>query len=127
MARVLVADDDPAFRSAMAAAVTALGHEVEFAADGEAAIEAQRNRPCEVVLLDVLMPRRGGISTLHALTTLFPALPVVVVTGNAALLDAPICRDGLRGARAVVGKHLSLDALRRLLDRTLPSPTAEPA
>lgn len=59
----------------------AAGHEVADAADGEEAVERYRAEPFDVLVLDLLMPRRDGFDTLRILRTEFPDLRVLVISG----------------------------------------------
>jgi DNA-binding NtrC family response regulator len=84
---VLVVDDEPAVREGLVGLLGAEGCSARGAADGEEALEilATSGEAVEVVLLDLKMPRRDGISTLEALAAepKLRALPVVVLTSIA--------------------------------------------
>jgi DNA-binding NtrC family response regulator len=84
---VLVVDDEPAVREGLVGILGAEGCNARGAADGEEALEilATSGEAVEVVLLDLKMPRRDGISTLEALAAepRLRALPVVVLTSIA--------------------------------------------
>lgn len=117
MAKVLLADDDPDYRDAFSAALEALGHEVLTVASGaevESAID--REQP-DIVFLDVLMPGGGAISLIHAIRGARPELPVVVITGNAAVFSSPIVTDGMRGADARIPKSVSLQDIGTIIQR----------
>lgn len=81
--RVLLADDSPVLRRAVAHLLTAEGHEVEEAADGAEALELLLTRPPDAVLLDLHMPRVTGWVVCRLMKE-DPALcwiPVLVLTG----------------------------------------------
>ena len=59
--RILVVDDEPAVRDAVERALRLDGHDVLLAADGGEALDALDVRPPDAVVLDLLMPRVGGI------------------------------------------------------------------
>ena len=59
--KVVFADDDPAMRRSLCAALKAAGYAVEEARDGEQAVRMIRERPADLVLLDINMPGMGGI------------------------------------------------------------------
>jgi two-component system nitrate/nitrite response regulator NarL len=111
--RIIVADDHPLFREAIARAVR---ERPEFelvaeAADGRAALEAIRTHQPDVAVLDVKMPELDGLRVLNAVTR--DALPTRVV-----LLTA--FTDGTTAFEAVAGgaaAFVTKDAERaRLLD-----------
>lgn len=58
--RVLIIDDDNEVRCSLAACFAAAGYEVESACDGNRGLEAVAARPPDIVILDIVMPRRDG-------------------------------------------------------------------
>jgi PAS domain S-box-containing protein len=66
-ARLLVVDDNADLREYMSRILRAAGHDVRLAADGEAALEAARAEPPDLVLSDVMMPRLDGFGLLREL------------------------------------------------------------
>ncbi|GAB4370659.1 MAG: hypothetical protein Kow0062_05560 [Acidobacteriota bacterium] len=84
---VLVVDDDVALRLLMRETLEASGFDVVEAGDGEEALAAIRNEPPDLVVLDLLMPVRDGLSALREIRQdeQVARLPVIVVTG----LDDP--------------------------------------
>ena len=119
MARVLLADDDADYRDAFRTALEALGHRVTSVASVQevgAAIESDRP---EIVFLDVMMPGGGAISRLHDIRGAHPDLPLVVITGNAAVFASPIVNEGMRGADARLAKSTSLREISAIIDRLL--------
>jgi DNA-binding NarL/FixJ family response regulator len=86
--RVLIVDDHPLTRSALAALLTQHGFEVVGeAGDGEAAIaEAARVQP-DLVLLDLGLPGIGGLEALPSVREAAPRTEVVVLTASGAEED----------------------------------------
>jgi len=80
--RLLVVDDDPAARDWLGAFADRLGYEVELAPTGEAALEAFRRRPSDIVTLDVLLPGMNGLDTLKALRDLDGGVPIIMLSGH---------------------------------------------
>ncbi|PRX36042.1 GAF sensor hybrid histidine kinase [Paraburkholderia sp. BL18I3N2] len=66
-ARLLVVDDNADLREYMSRILRAAGHDVRLASDGQAALEAARAEPPDLVLSDVMMPRLDGFGLLRAL------------------------------------------------------------
>ncbi|HET9488987.1 MAG TPA: adenylate/guanylate cyclase domain-containing protein [Methylomirabilota bacterium] len=64
---LLVVDDNRVNRLLVARTLEQLGHRVAFAENGRQALEALRNRPPDLVLLDIEMPEMNGYQTLEAL------------------------------------------------------------
>jgi len=78
--RILVVDDEPAIRRALRPPLMELGFQVAEASRGEEALQALRNAPHDVVLLDINMPGIGGIETLKRIRSFAPRLPVLMLT-----------------------------------------------
>ena len=64
---LLVVDDNRVNRLLVARTLEQLGHRVAFAENGRLALEALRQRPVDLVLLDIEMPEMNGYQTLEAL------------------------------------------------------------
>jgi DNA-binding NtrC family response regulator len=79
---VLVVDDDGALRSTCAQILRGAGYTVAVADDGDVALRLLEEMDVGMVLLDLRMPRRDGLSVLEALTA-----PQLVVLVTAYSLD----------------------------------------
>jgi len=79
---IVVADDDRITRELLAGMLRARGHEVDTVPDGQAAVERVARGGVHLVLLDVLMPRLGGLEACRLLKSMTTGafLPVVLVT-----------------------------------------------
>jgi DNA-binding response OmpR family regulator len=75
-ARVLVVDDEPGMRETLMDILEADGYEVTVAVDGEAALETIRTGEVDIVVMDVQMPKRDGVSVL---TSVRPPPPVIIM------------------------------------------------
>jgi two-component system cell cycle sensor histidine kinase/response regulator CckA len=117
--RVLVVDDEPHVRRAVAAMLRSLGHGVSCCADGESAVDWVRDHQdgVDLVLLDVVMPGLGGIRAHEAIHAFAPALPVVLMSGFAA--DGEVEKALAGGVRAFLSKPFTRQELTRMLDDCL--------
>ena len=75
-----VADDDRGARLLLHSALRKHGMAVAEFLDGEALLCGVRAARCDLVITDLLMPRRSGVSVVAALQDECPGLPVIVVT-----------------------------------------------
>ena len=124
---ILLADDHEGIREMAQSALKAKGYRVLLAHDGEEAFEifSAHRDDISLVLLEVVMPRRGGPEVFAAIKTLNPSVSVVFATGysneSAALADL-----AGRGA-PVLRKPYTPTALcrrvREVLDAAAPSST----
>jgi len=79
---IVVVEDEPAIRRGVVDALRISGYEVTEAADGDAGLEAALRRGVNLVLLDLLLPKRDGLEVLKELRKTRPALPVIVLTAR---------------------------------------------
>jgi two-component system KDP operon response regulator KdpE len=77
---VLIVDDDPAFRRALRTSLAASGFDVSEARNGEEALVVLREKPGDIVLLDINMPGIGGIETCRKIRSLSQRIGIVMVT-----------------------------------------------
>src|SRR6186997_37289 len=91
--RVLVVDDEPMVRETLGQVLTDEGYVVDFAVDGETALERVHAARPDVILLDLMMPGMNGRQFLQALRDdpMYATVPVLVMTavhGLEVRLDA---------------------------------------
>jgi DNA-binding NarL/FixJ family response regulator len=80
--RLVIADDDPVVQTLLE---MALGQEfdvVGIAADGEAAIELARTLQPDAALLDIKMPKGGGLGAVRGIREVAPDAAIVVLSGH---------------------------------------------
>lgn len=102
--RVLVADDEPSIRQVLVYNLRAEGLEVEAVEDGDEACAAARASMPDLIILDVMMPGRDGLSALKELKS-DPAtadIPIVLLTAKAT--DAEVWQGWAAGADYYVTK-----------------------
>ncbi len=79
---VLIVDDEPGIRSALAGILTDEGYDTVSTGSGSEAIELYRERHPDVVFLDIWLPDRDGLETLQSLRESDPAAAVVMMSGH---------------------------------------------
>jgi DNA-binding NtrC family response regulator len=79
--RILLVDDDRAFRVSTAALLRQDGHEVALAADGREAVEMLRDARFDLLLLDLRMPGTDGLGIIEALRAWGDGTPVMMLSG----------------------------------------------
>lgn len=85
MNRVLIVDDDPASRRLLEVRLRPLECDVATAGNGEQGLNAIRKDPPDLVLLDLEMPRMGGIDVLRALRKEGIDVPTIVITAHGSI------------------------------------------
>jgi len=117
VAHILIADDEAGVRAGLVAMCMAGGHRTSEAGDGDEAVRRARAERPDLVLLDLRMPGRDGLSVLPELTGLPDAPTVVVLTGYA---DVGTAVEAMRrGAATVLEKPIEPPDLRSALKRIL--------
>lgn len=124
--RVLVVEDEPSLRGALLDALAARGFDPCAAADGEEGLRAGRDAAVDLVILDVMLPRRSGFDVCEALRAERPRLPILLLTARGA--EADVLRGFRAGADDYVTKPFSLAQLGARLEALLrrAAPGADP-
>lgn len=83
--KLLVVDDDPNITRFLTRLLSAEGHDVIAAGDGQGALDAIAAEPPDVILLDIILPGIGGLDVLRRLKrdARTRLLPVILITGLA--------------------------------------------
>jgi len=111
--KVLIVDDDPELRAILREHLEAHGAEVLESGNGlECLLQVKRARP-EAILLDLNMPRLGGVEALRHIRKFDPAIRVIVLT--ASIDDGEHEQARRHGARDVFAKPYDLEELRLAL------------
>lgn len=93
MADILVADDTRSIRSALSLLLEEEGHTVRLASDGESALAEYRRKRPDLLLLDVMMPKKNGYQVLKQIRRDDPALPVMILSAKGAPTDVALGLD----------------------------------
>ena len=95
MARILVVDDSPDVRLALATILEDAGHEIVEAEDGDQVFDMAVEQSPDLVLLDVMMPRVNGFDALATLKadTRTSSIPVIMVTAKGRPEDMAMARS----------------------------------
>ncbi len=114
---LLITDDDPDFRETLQGVFEPKGFRTLLAADGEEALQIVRSREIHLVLLDVHMPRLGGLETLRQVKQFRAMLPCILLSAE---LDEMIIEQA-RQARAfsVLAKPVTLSQITRVVREAL--------
>lgn len=107
--RILVIEDEPRILAFVSRGLEAEGFMVDAAGDGPDGLRQAVSEDYDLVVLDLLLPRLGGLSVLRELQQQRPQLPVVIVSARGDL-ETKLRGFGL-GACDYVAKPFSLDEL----------------
>lgn len=116
-ARILVVDDEPAARSALAELLKEEGYDVRSAADGFKALGRIETWVPDVLITDLKMPGMDGVELMHKVREQVPDVSVVVMTAYGSIETAVSAMQD--GAADFLTKPISLPHLLTVLERVL--------
>jgi DNA-binding response OmpR family regulator len=109
MSRILVAEDEARIASFIVKGLNANGHTTLVVGDGNEALAAGRSGAFDLIVLDLGLPSRDGLSVLHELRAEGNRIPVVILTARDSIDDLV---DGLdSGADDYIAKPFRFDEL----------------
>lgn len=109
MTDILVVDDDAHIRESLVDLLEGEGYSVRTAADGLAALAAYAEKRPDLMLLDVMMPKKSGYDVCREIRKRDATLPVIMLTAKAEEVDEVLGLE--RGANDYVTKPFSIQAL----------------
>ena len=110
MATILIIDDEESVRALLRFALEAAGYEVVEAANGRQGLEQYRQRPTDLVIVDMLMPVMSGLDMILELTRAFLYVKVITISGAPDTQNA-LDAAKLLGVRHTLHKPFSMEAL----------------
>ena len=115
--RVLVAEDNPANKMLIKTLLIRHGLDVTLVEDGRQALDAARQEPYDVILMDIQMPVMNGFEATAALRNEGVTTPIVALTANAMNGDREKCLDA--GCDEYLAKPINRIELQTILETTL--------
>jgi two-component system response regulator RegX3 len=107
--RLLIVEDEPAILQGLADVFVYHGYEIDTAADGELALEKFLKHSYDLIILDVMLPKRDGFSVCNAIRQRDRCQPVIMLTAKTS--DEDIITGLTLGADDYVGKPFSVREL----------------
>lgn len=129
MARILIAEDDEAFRLTLSIALTRMGHAVMAARDGKEAIRFASEEPPDILITDIVMPEKEGLEVISEVRHMHPSVKIIAMSGGGygnAVGYLKIAHA--LGAHLVIAKPFSNEDLNARVNELLgppPSPVPE--
>ena len=116
-AKILIVDDEANALASLSRAFRLAGHEAVVCDNAARALEVARTQPFDLILSDVVMPRRDGLALLEDLKTAGVTAPIVMMSGQAHIEMA--VRATRLGALDFLEKPLSTEKLLVTLENAL--------
>jgi len=120
--RILVVEDEMPIQEMLGVVLSSAGYQVESAMNGAEAIERilRAETRIDLMILDLNMPRMGGIDVLKVLRQRWPELPVLVISGN--LNETATAELEEIGQQHVLPKPFEISSFGRILRELLDAP-----
>jgi two-component system response regulator HydG len=116
-ATVLIVDDDAGHLAALQTIMKSWGYRVEGTDDGVGAVARVREKPFDLILMDVRMAKMSGLEALKAIKEYNPAIPILIMTAYSSVESAV---EALKaGAYDYLIKPLDFDVLNLTVERAL--------
>jgi len=109
MTRILVVEDEPGIAMALEDDFRSEGYEVEVIGDGEAASSRAREQPFDVIVLDLMLPRKDGFEVCRELRRAGVRTPVLMLTAKTQQKDKLLGQE--TGADEYITKPFEIDEL----------------
>lgn len=127
--RILVAEDQPANAYLLQAMLRPGGHSIDVAANGQLALQLWRDRPYDVVLMDMQMPVLDGLSATREIRRIEAEegrdrTPIIAISAHA--FEADVQRSLATGCDAHLSKPVAKSDLLAVLGRHVPVPPGSP-
>ncbi len=101
MAHILIVDDDELIRITLHTILERAGYETTMATNGQDGLAKFRACPADLVILDMILPEKGGIEALIEFRQAQPDVKIIAISGGVWGIGAPhtglICLTGPRG------------------------------
>jgi len=112
---ILIVDDESEARHSMAEMLEMAGYRVASVPGGDAALKHLQENKTDLVICDIVMPGMDGYAVLERVKDTFPAVNVIMITGNG---DAGAVRKAFRmGADEFITKPFDIQALGLIIQR----------
>ena len=85
MKRILIVDDDEAFRQVLSANLRDVGYETQTADNGRTALRLCRQQSFDLVITDLVMPEKEGLETIIELRRHWPEVMFIAISGDSRM------------------------------------------
>ena len=128
MAKILVIDDDPYILELIVHVLKSEGHELFQAENGHVGLDLFREHRPELLITDMVMPEKDGLSTIMEINHEFPGSKIIAISGGGAIEPQRYLNLAeIIGVIDTILKPLSrielLDAVNNALAMSHPSPS----
>ena len=120
MASIMVVDDERQTRMMLRQMLERANYEVMEAENGYEAIQIFRQHPVDLIIMDLIMPRKEGIETIIEMRAEFPYIKIIAMSGGGRVSSGPYLElaaklGALRTLAKPIEREVLLDSIREVL------------
>lgn len=115
-ANILIVDDNISLAKTMSLILKRKGHEVVTAPDGPAAIKRIKERPFDLIFMDIKMPLMDGVETYRKIKKIRPETIVIMMTAYA--VEDLVAQALKEGAYGIIYKPLDIEKMISLIEKS---------
>jgi CheY-like chemotaxis protein len=82
MTKLLLIDDDDAFRKMLRLTLVKLGYQVTEAGNGKEALKRHAEDPADIIITDLIMPEKEGLETIQDFRAKHPGVKIIAISGG---------------------------------------------
>jgi len=113
--KVLIVDDERVVREGCHRVLTGKGYDALMAENGQEAMNILAGKGADIILLDLKMPVMSGEEVLEKTQSLYPDIPVIIITGHGTIDSAVDCMK--KGAYDFITKPFQVDQFLMTVNR----------
>ena len=116
MANILIIEDELRIRTLIGRVLKKAGHEVTEAIDGEEGLRMYQEKPTDLIITVLFMPRKSGLEVIAEVRQLDPEMKIITITAG---LGDDCARAKELGAVRTLVKPIKLDELLETIEEVL--------
>lgn len=127
MPTIMIVDDEELIRSVIRKSLVRTGYEVIEAEDGKEAMELIQQNSVDLVIADLVMPKKGGLEIIMEINTLYPNLKKIAISGKIPTDNESIAglTDNFR-VDAVFSKPFEIFDMLKVIKKLVPILDSDP-
>lgn len=121
MANILLIEDDEQFRTMLVQVLASESHNVDSAVDGVEGFKQALQKKHDLVITDILLPKKDGIEIIMDLNRSGYTIPIIAISGGRRSISADFNLESaaLVGVKAILAKPFTRTDLRNAINRAL--------
>lgn len=120
MARILIVDDESVIRSTLRQMLENAGHEIYEASNGDEALRSFGQFELDLVITDIIMPKKEGIETIRELRAKAPDVKIIAISGGDRRGRSDYLGMAIKlGANEVISKPFRREQILKAVQDTL--------